>query len=126
MKKIIIKLPFKTPSINHVYGFRGHIKYIKPEAKKLRQEIIKIVKTVLKESYTFDLHLKVTVEVYENWYTKKGTVKRMDVANREKFLIDSVFEGLDVDDKHIFEYITRKVQSDEEYALIKIEGFKNE
>lgn len=120
---MIITIPFKTPSINHLYGQNGVRKYLKPEAKKLRQEIIEIVK-----SYPGDIHLsnhlKVTVDLYENWYTKKGTVKRVDAANREKFLIDSVFEGLLLDDKYIFEHTMRKIQSDEEKAVIAIEVLK--
>ena len=120
-----IKIPFKTPSINHLHG---HNKfgafYLKPDAKKLREEIKEII--VDMAFPLFDLEeqeLKVTVEIHENWYTKKGTVKRKDVANREKFLIDSVFNALGMDDKFIFEHNIIKVQSENEFAIIKIESY---
>ena len=68
--------------------------------------------------------LRIEVEIHENWFSKKGSVLRKDVANREKFLIDAVFEALDIDDKYIFEHKLIKVQDLEEYSLIKLEGMK--
>ena len=42
--------------------------------------------------------------------------------NRTKFLIDSVFQALDIDDKLIFEHTIKKIQSEtEEKAVINIE-----
>ena len=119
---IIIKIPYKTPTVNHLYGQRGCMKYLKKEAVELRKEIIQIVKeTPMDPIFKPEQLLKVTVEVYEDWYTKKCSVKRKDVSNREKFLIDSVFLGLEVDDKYIFEHTMKKIQAEEEYCIIKIE-----
>jgi len=120
---ITIKIPFKTPTVNHLYGRAGIRSYLKPEAKKMREEITSII---IKQGlqYPLDLigkNLKVIVEVYEDWYTKKGTVKRKDVSNREKFLIDSVMNAIGIDDKFIFNHSMIKCQSEEEYCLIKIE-----
>ncbi len=119
MIKIII--PFKTPSINHLHG---HNKfgafYLKPEAKELRKEIKKIVDATHQIISQKEVPLKIVVEIHENWYTQKGTVKKIDVANREKFLIDSVFEALGMDDKFIFEHIMKKVQSKNEKAIVMI------
>ena len=70
-----------------------------------------------------NVKLSVRVEIYEDWHTKKGAVKKKDVANREKFLIDSVFKALELDDCFIFEHVMRKVQSVEEKAVIAIEEF---
>ena len=118
---MIIKIPFKTPSINHLYG---HTKfgsfYLKPEAKKLREKIREVVykkKWIL----PIDTKLSIGVEIHENWLTKKGEVKIKDIANREKFLIDSIFEALGIDDKFIFEQKMLKVQDEKEFALIRIE-----
>lgn len=125
---IEITIPFKTISVNHLYGLgRFGQKYLKPEAKKIREEIFEILKSVninkteqLKLLNT-EIKLSVSVEIYEDWYTKKGLIKRKDVTNREKFLIDSVFEQLEIDDRRIFEYRTKKIQSEEEKAVIKID-----
>ena len=124
--EMLIKIPFKTPSVNIMYGhnMRGGF-YLKKEGKDLRKEIIEIVDN-MEATMFYEDELKVTVEIHENWYTKDGRVKKKDIANREKFLIDSVFEALDIDDKMIFEHKMSKVQSNEEFALIKIEVLDEE
>lgn len=93
------------------------------EAKDLREKITEIVNSQKIES-PFLERLKVEVEIHEDWFTKKGEVKRKDISNREKFLIDSVFKALDIDDKFIFEHVMRKVQDTEEFAIIKISYLK--
>ena len=122
MIKIIIDK--KTPSVNHLYGHNrlGHF-YLKKEGKELRKYILNKLKDSISKDKLKDFHdikLSVTVEIHENWYTKKGAVKKKDVANREKFLIDSVFNALGLDDCFIFEHIMKKAQSDEEKAVITI------
>jgi len=120
-----IKIPFKTPTCNHLYGQRpggfGRARFIKPEARKLREEIKEIVKKSLPfVCFNLNAGLKVHVEIHEDWLTKKGEIKRKDISNREKFLIDSVFGVLDIDDKYIFEHTFVKIQDTEEYAVIEI------
>lgn len=122
---MIIKIPFKTPTINHLYWHRGNIKIMKKEAKELREEIKEIVNKTKIEVTEFsdfkDKPLKVVVTIYEDWYCLNGTVKRKDIANREKFLIDSVFDALGIDDKFIFENTIIKHQDEEhEFATINI------
>jgi len=121
-----IKIPFKTPSINHLYG---HNKfgafYLKPEAKKLREEIKEIIVNQAFPLFSQEeVPLKVTTEIYEDWFTKKGLVKTKDVSNREKFLVDSVFDAMGIDDKFIFEHTMKKIQSDKEFAIVTIEVLK--
>lgn len=115
--KMKIEIPFKTPSINHLYAQRGWRKFLTPEAKSLKKEIHKLVP---KDSFKKTSQLRVIVEIYENWFTKKGDIKRVDVSNREKFLIDSIFDKLKVDDKQIFDHTMRKIQSDEEKSVVTI------
>ena len=121
-----IELPFRTPSINHLHG---HNKfgafYLKPEARKLREEIKELI---INQAFPLfaqeEVLLKVTTEIHEDWYTKKGLVKRKDIGNREKFLVDSVFDALGMDDKFIFEHTMKKVQSNKEFAIIIIKEYK--
>lgn len=93
------------------------------EAKELKKEIQEIVD---KEGLRFDYRpyldkpLKVIVEIHENWFNKDKTIKRKDVANREKFLIDSIFDALEINDKNIFENTFIKIQDEEEFAEISI------
>ena len=71
-----------------------------------------------------EVPLKVTIGIRENWYNKNGTVKKMDVANREKFLIDSIFKALKIDDRYIWEIKLTKLHSEDiERAIIDIEVY---
>lgn len=124
-----IKIPFKTPTINHLYWHRGNMKIMTTEAKKLREEIKEIVISAMAHNYDLgkireNTKLNVEVEIHENWITQKGKVARKDIANREKFLIDSVFKALDIDDKFIFEHKFIKFQDNKEYSIIKLGGIK--
>jgi len=117
-----IKIPFKTPTCNHLYYHRGNIKILTREARELKEEI----KLIVYNSLPFVCRnlndgLKVEVEIHENWLTKKGEIKKKDISNREKFLIDSIFDALNIDDKFIFEQTMKKVQSEKEFAIIKIQ-----
>jgi len=120
---MIIKIPFKTPSVNKLYSpFRGHM-ILKKEAREIKKEIAEIVeewKLTEKGKEYYERKLIVSVEVYENWYCLDGSVKHKDVMNREKFLIDSIFEALGIDDKFIWEITIKKIQSVEEKAIITI------
>jgi Holliday junction resolvase RusA-like endonuclease len=122
---IKITIDKKTPSVNHLYGHNrlGHF-YLKKEGRELREYISnKIKNTISKEKLEQfkNIQLIVSVNIFENWFTKKGTVRRIDIANREKFLIDSVFNALGLDDCFIFEHVMRKVQSEYEKAVITIQ-----
>lgn len=120
-----IKIPFKTPTINHLFWHRGNMKIMKTEAKKLREEIKEICEKVpLGHLGEFKNGLKVTTEIHEDWYTKKGLVKRKDISNREKFLVDSIFNALGIDDRFIFEHTMKKIQSNKEFAIVEIGEFK--
>lgn len=120
-----IKIPFKTPTVNNLYTpFRGRM-ILKKEAREIKKEIKEII---INQAFPLFAHeetkLKVSVEIHEDWFTKKGDVKRKDVANREKFLIDSVFEALEIDDKFIFEHNIVKIQDTNEFAIVRIEEIK--
>jgi Holliday junction resolvase RusA-like endonuclease len=118
-----IVIPFKTPTINHLYWHRGHAKILKTEARALRAQIEKIVLEQVNDLNP-DAELRVYTFIYEDWYCKNGSVKQKDIGNREKFLIDSVFNALDINDKQIFSQTLTKFQSDKEYAVISIEEIK--
>lgn len=124
---IHIKLPFRTPNVNNLYWHKGNIKFMKNEAKKLREQIVEICKEHKEYAQLLkDKELCVNVWITENWYNKDGSIKKMDVANREKFLIDSIFKALEIDDRLIFEINLEKIQSHNiEEAIIQISRYYN-
>lgn len=118
--EIEIIIPFKTPTINHLYWHRGNVKIMKSEAKKLRDDIFDIVVEKLPHNLS-KRELRVVTEIHEDWYNKgNGLVKKKDVANREKFLIDSVFRALQIDDCYIFEHVLIKKNSKKEFCKMII------
>lgn len=123
MIKIVIDK--KTPSVNHMYGRRGYRTYLKPEGKALREYIINLInKQNIEITKYIGKKLKLEVKIYKNWYTKKETIARADVSNLEKFLVDSIFMALGLDDKQIFKHTMIKKQSKLEKSVIKIDLLK--
>lgn len=119
-KITVIKIPFKTPTVNLMYAtFRGH-RVKSKEARELSKEVKEIVLNT--KTKIINGELKVSIEIHSNWYNKDGTIKKRDLANLEKFITDSIFENLEeMDDKQIFELRMKKIQSDKEFAIIKIQ-----
>lgn len=127
---INIIIPEKTPTINHLYFHWNGRTIMNKEGKKLRERIIAMVKEQVKNqglSMLVNANLSVKVTIRENWYTKKNLIARKDIANREKFLLDSIFLGLkelkpEIDDRQIFEHVMIKEQHPtREEAIIEIE-----
>ncbi len=122
---MIIKIPFKTPTVNHLYFNWKNRRILTKEAKDMKIEIKELINNQAFPLFSQEeVPLKVEVEIHENWFCKNGSVARKDIANREKFLIDAVFDAIGIDDKYIFEHRLIKVQDSEEYSLIKIGGIK--
>lgn len=119
---LTITIPFKTPTINHMYGFRGYHKFFTKEGKLLRKRIEDICLAAQPATAEYaDKKLSIVVEIHENWFCKNGAIKKVDISNREKFLVDSVFNAIGLDDKQIFDHRMMKVQDDKEYSVIRIE-----
>ncbi len=120
-----IIIPFKTPTVNHLY-FNWKGRMIKTQqAKRLKKDIEDIVNNSPRDPLEDkELKLKVTIEIHEDWFCKDGAIKKKDIANREKFIIDSIFDALEIDDRRIFEHKMIKIQSSEEKAVINIEALE--
>jgi Holliday junction resolvase RusA-like endonuclease len=61
------------------------------------------------------------------WFTKDGSIKKIDVDNRHKTLFDVIFPFLDIDDSQVFEMKIDKVCdfSDEITVSMAIDECKN-
>jgi len=106
----------KLPSINSLYWHKGNIKIMKTEAKKLRERIIEHTEgDVPPETKLF-----CSIVVGGQWYYKNGNIKKRDVLNLQKFLIDSVFKGLEADDKQIFDCHILKCEAERDWFDIEI------
>ncbi len=128
-KEIILVIDGKTPTINHLHGHnKWGAFYVKPEAKVLKQKIFKSISNQLKEqdfvhSEWLDRLLDVSVVVHEDWWTtskKINNPKRKDIANREKFLIDTIFDAMKLEDSRIWKHTLQKKEDNEFKAIVTI------
>jgi len=119
-KSLIITILEKTPSIDGAYWHRGNVKILKNEYRDLRERIQKIVSD---KNFKFDKEtkLKVQIAVSGHWITKKNTIYKSDLANKEKFLIDSIFPILNIDDRQIWDLHLSKIDSKNDFTVIEIE-----
>lgn len=121
---MIIKIPFKTPSINMMYSNWGGRRAKSKEAKLATEKIAEVMKGVEIEEIQGELKVKIIIR--SKWYNLDGTIKKRDIVNLEKCITDSIFACLpNMDDKQITEITLKKIHDvDEEYALVKIEALE--
>lgn len=115
---IKITIPFKTPSVNCLYFNWNGRKIKTKQAKDLDKEIKIIVQNGLYEQ--LEGELKLSMIVYEDWYTKKNTIKKKDLDNKIKFLQDSVLTALRIEDSQVFELNVKKVHSTQNKTEIEL------
>ena len=110
---IKLSYPFKTPSVNQIYGISRNRMYLRPLSRELKKSIIEHTKRQIgeREDYKKWWGCDVEVFVHEKWITKENKWFRKDVMNREKFVIDAAFEGLGIDDKMVRKFTIEKVHS---------------
>ena len=115
---MIIKIPFKTPTVNQMYATFGGHRVKSKEAREKAKEVEQIILPMKLEPIPGKLSAHIFV--YSNWHNKDGSIKKRDIANLEKFITDSVFACLPMDDSQIFHTEMDKIQSEEEYTIISI------
>lgn len=73
------------------------------------------------------LHLSLQLDFYfisQSLYTQKGTIKRMDVTNRLKILIDLLSKALQIDDSQFFRVECSKRMAERQYVNATLKLFK--
>lgn len=64
-------------------------------------------------------HLRISV--HANWYYKNGKMKKQDIQNMDKLLVDALFQKLGCDDSRLWYMELDKVQDEKEYTIIELE-----
>lgn len=123
MLKLKLRLDGKITSVNKVYSVgRGRV-FLNPEVKAYRAEMKPIVEAGYKDSgtkYQGGL-LKVSAKIYTSYFTKGGEVRRVDVDNTAKQILDTIFPALKIDDSFVFELKLQKVNYDKGNPYITVE-----
>lgn len=125
MLKLKMRLDGKITSVNKIYCRNRHGGvFLAPEVVKYREDQKPIVKQYLRDSgthYEGGL-LVVVVDVCMNFFTKGHEIKRLDLDNFAKNILDTIFPPMGIDDKAVFDLRLRKVQYDkgQPYIIVKI------
>lgn len=114
-------LPFQ-PTMNHrMIPMRGRL-ILSPEHRNFKSILERYLHKeylILNGEYLLGKKLRVWIHYIgprNEWFTKKNQIKKKDVENRHKALIDGVFKFLGLDDSQIFEIEIKKVVGGEELA----------
>lgn len=120
-KVIKFRIPSLPASMNDIYY---HIKDHYGRYQYVLKGEVRLWKTQAKEYVpTLSFIDPPPVKVYFNWtavgswYYKNGKVKKSDLTNLEKVLIDAVCEKLGIDDSFIWDTRRKKLHSESEEYL---------
>lgn len=125
MLKLNMRLDGKITSVNKTYlrGRNGGV-FLAPEVVEYRKAQAPIVRKYLKDSgttYEGGL-LIVVIDVCCDFFTKGQQIKRLDLDNFAKNILDTIFPALGIDDKAVFDLRLKKVQytQGQPYIIVKI------
>ena len=118
---IRFSIPMAPVSCNSLYNVMFALKRVelKPEIRLWKTQ----VKTFVPPWKTDKTgYLYFNADVYTETLFKNGKVRKLDLQNMEKALIDAICEKLGLGDEFIFEKKTRKLQAEKDRIDIEI-GF---
>jgi|SRR5690606_2868862 len=117
-----LRLPFLPPSVNKLFTTvrdpqSGVIKRVLTQkARKIRRLITALIDRQLNPNATYELH----IDIHLPCFTKSGSVRKLDLSNRVKFIEDCVCTALGIDDSHIFRVVLTKHDSETELTELEI------
>lgn len=114
---MMFRMQLKAPTVNQMYStFRGH-RVKSKAARDFAKDVENLMKSIPLDN--IEGELIVIIKIYSRWYNKNGTIKKKDIANFEKAIIDSIFSNLEMDDSQIFELKLQKIHSEtEEFEVL--------
>jgi len=108
---VIIEIPELPCSVNKAFStFRGHritTRDYKAWARLVEQYIPDNIPDLSRSCLSVEIDL-----IAPNWFTKVGSIRKVDVDNYAKTCLDAIFYHLPIDDSHIFTLKISKVVSD--------------
>ena len=72
------------------------------------------------------LLFSVRISYNSDWYYKNKKVRKKDVQNLDKLLIDAMFKALGRDDSFLFKVTNEKIQSIKEFTRVELEVVNKE
>lgn len=117
-------VPLSPVSCNSLYNVMFHLKQVqlKPEIRLWKTQVKQFV-PVWKTERTGYLYFN--ADMYTETLFKNGKVRKLDLQNMEKALIDAICEKLGLSDEFIFQKFTRKIQAEKDKIEVEM-GFIDE
>lgn len=115
-RTISFRLPSPPPSMNSLYNVIFHQRRVvmKPEVAAWKTQMKMFVPRF---SVTANDKVSMSCEVIQNWHFKNGKVKRQDVHNMSKVLVDLVAEKMGFDDSQVWSFTMSKTHSTKEACV---------
>ena len=114
-------LPSFPISFNKLYDINHNTRNVRlsDQAALWKTRTIPFVKPC---RWPLDWLLKLTL-VYESpaWMYKNGKLRRLDIQNLEKLVIDTMFAKWGTDDSRLVEVVSRKTWGTREQVLVRLE-----
>lgn len=123
-----LRLPFLPPSVNKLFTTvrdpdSGVIKRVlTQQARRIRRLVMAMIDRELNPGGIYEMEINILMPCY----TRKGTVRKLDLSNRVKFIEDCVCDALGIDDSHIFRIILNKRDAEDESTHIEIRPLAEE
>ena len=107
-------IPLMPPSMNSLYNVIFSMKRIelKPEIRLWKSQAKQYVPVWKQSDEPNSGWLYFKADVYTNIYFKNGKVRKLDLQNLEKCLIDTICEKIGIGDEYIREKSARKIDSE--------------
>ena len=117
------KLPI-PPSMNSIYGINYRTKqvYLTNDARYWKSKAKLIIPNF---KCTHNDKLNMTLTFNGEWICKNGSIKKKDVHNLVKVVVDAIAEKCGFDDSQVWSFSCSKVQSTEQTVAVTM-GVKNE
>lgn len=129
MKRELVSfiIPFLPVSCNSLYGIkagRGGVKvFLKSEARTFKEKAKLFMPPRSLDSSSL---LSLEIFIKAAWFFKNGSVRKLDIQNLEKILIDAIAEKYDFEDQRIWMKLCEKQEGVEEQVLVKISILEKE
>ena len=118
-------IPFLPVSCNSIYGIsskgRGVRVFLRSEARAFKEKAKMFMppRTISQGSF-----LGLEVNVHAEWFFKNGNVRKLDIQNLEKILIDAIAEKYDVMDQMVWHKSCKKQDGNESVQVTIFEVFR--
>lgn len=113
-------IPGLPPSYNRHFQISYNLRqvYLTKEAQQYKRKTAMYIPPCPQINNT--IALKVCIEYHSDWFYKNGKIKKKDIQNLDKLLLDVISARLGFNDSQFFIIHAEKIQDKEEFTEVMI------